>query len=359
MEEIQFSNQENQVNFVPEAPKIASVSQAPPAKGGKILPWAAGIGLALVAGAISYKVYLNRQEVASETQTRTQAVRETPVQDQDVVQLSQSELENLKIAPERARAGDYESGGQPSAAAATVPTGAINLDTANTTKGGLVVKKVAAAQPETVVTKKVVKTTVKSGRVSGTVTVNGNIPSGSSILVLYRLPGVNDFTAGPRLEAKSGVSWSLNLAAGTTYEIKLVWQVNNDNYLAGETKTIVAPAKLSTTFNFIQTSTNSGGSGEKPWLPILDTCGNYNDNAWTARILLPQTKDNLVAYHVMIGTSQGKDDVRVETFNHTERFFFDQKLDNDKDYYVRYQIKTSDGKWSDWSNSLKIKCRRS
>lgn len=400
MEEIQFGNQENQINFVPENPKTnvsepaieqpqpeVIVTQLPPNQRSKILPWALGIGLALIGGAIFYKVSLNQDKVLGDGQVRTLAETSRPsaLLVDDLSGANQNDLTADNGQPQNKRA-TAENLGVNNTGAATIagdvvlqektPSKTVTLQATPTaspsvvagdqkivdlvnngqtvTKGGLV-KQVSAQT----VTSVPARTTAQ---VTGTVTVNGSIPSNSSILVLYRLPGAAEFTAASRISASNGSTWTLHLPTHTNYEVKLAWQVNENNYLLSDTVTVTAPAKVNTTFNInISSNGSSNNSNSKPWTPGIDSCGNLSDNHWNARLALHKYTDNIVSYHVQVGTSDGNNDVYDHVFDQFERVIFPQSLENDKTYYLRYQVKigNKDSNWTDWSNTAQIKCKKS
>ncbi len=389
MEEIQFGNQENQINFIPESPKTEVASQpAPkfvveeisrPLPGGKILPWACGVGLALIGGAIFYKVNLNQNNVLDNREVyRQQGETNVALDDQANTATANQNLATVvgDVVLEDTTANANNTGAtvltvksrptaspsvvgksttaQPSSRAQTNAQNNIAVNntsnTNNSSKGGLV-GQVSAQETVQVAT-------VANSQVSGHVTVNGNIPSNSSILVLYRLPGSSQFQAGPRISASNGSAWSLTLPTGVNYEVKLAWQINENNYMTSETVTVKAPSKVNTTFNINVSSNNSGST--KPWNVGVDTCGSLSDNHWSSRLVLPKFTDNIVSYHVQIGTSEGNNDVLDHVFDQTEKVVFDRSLENDKNYYVRYQVKigNSNSSWGDWSNTNKINCRK-
>ncbi len=368
MEEIQFGNQENQVNFIPEAPKEkviippVVVKQTTTQHYGKLAPWILGVGLALIGGAIFYKLNLSQKKILDGSQVRvadSQSSRNSLTAEQDIIQLSDQELANLTtqenvVTSNRANNLDTVAGNtvlssnqtttlQARQVSAVKPI-AISNETASTTKGGLTTQ-VAAAEP---VAQKI--------HFSGLVKVNGTIPDKSTILVLYRVLGASNFNATSRISASNDSTWSLDLPTGKTYEIKLVWQVNENNYLASETVALTQSSKLTTTFNINMSNTTYNSS--KPWNPSIDTCGTLSDNKWSAKLLLPKFTDNIVSYHVQVGTSDGNNDVLDHVYDQTERVVFSQTLENNKEYYIHYQIKigNKDSNWGDWSNIGKIKC---
>lgn len=367
MEEIQFGNQENQVNFIPETPKKKPivppvvVEQANAPHYSKLAPWILGVGLALIGGAIFYKLNLSQKKILDGSQVRVvedQNSRTGLLAEQDTIQLSDQELADLTlqeniITSNRANnlntvvGNTVLSSNQTAtlqarqlAAVTPVPTS----ETASTTKGGLVTQVTAAAP------------VVQKIRLNGLVKVNGTIPDKSTILVLYRVLGSGNFIAASRISASNDSTWSLDLPAGKTYEIKLAWQTNENNYLVSDTVALTQSSSLTTTFNINTNNTTYNSS--KPWNPGIDTCGTFSDNKWSAKLVLPKFTDNIVSYHVQIGTSDGNNDVLDHVFDQAERVIFTQTLENNKEYYVHYQVKigNKDSNWSDWSNQAKIKC---
>lgn len=358
MEEIQFSNQENQVNFIPDAPKEKTVTPPVIIKEktsqhyGKLAPWILGVGLALIGGTIFYKINFNQKNILDGSQVRkveNQVSRTNLITEEETTQnnlVASTRTNNIDtIVGNTVLSANQNSTLQARQLATVAPVTTSETSGTKTTKGGLATQAAAA------------ETANEKIHLSGVVKVNGTVPEKSSILVLYRVLGSSNFIASSRISASNNSTWSLDLPIGKTYEVKLAWQVDEDNYLVSETVTLTESSKITTTFNIKVSNTSYNSS--KPWNPTIDTCGTLSDNKWSARLVLPKFADNIVSYHVQIGTTDGNNNILDHVYDQTERVVFTQALENDKEYYIHYQVKigNKDSNWSDWSNMSKIKCK--
>lgn len=387
MVDIQFNSQENPSNFSeanqPMPPFTANVVKEE--KSNKLIPWAIGIGLAIIGGAVLYKVNLGRQDSTTTVAEATPVPTPTPAPETSP---SSSRI-STTVRSSSNPSTDQTAADSESTEPDIVTKGGTISTTAASTKTPSTPTPVPVVQP-TVQVVKTVQAAPTYAQIYGTVTVNGSIPDNSTILILYRPVGNSEFTAGPRLSAYNGVSWSLSLPTGRNYEITLAWQINENNLLTSDKVIVTAPISLRTVFNFNQNNNNccnscsnccnnscnncscnnncsncnSNNSNHnyylKPDAAILDTCGNWSDNRWHAAIVLPKyAYGDAISYHVQIGTNEGNNNVYDHTFDQDQRVLFHYDLEDDKDYYVRFQIKTKDSgsSYGDWSNSVKIKCQ--
>ena len=388
MVDIQFNSQENPSNFSeanqPMPPFTANVVKEE--KSNKLIPWAIGIGLAIIGGAVLYKVYLGRQDSATTVAEATPVPTPTPPPETSP---SSSRI-STTVRSSSNPSTDQTAADSESTEPDIVTKGGTISTTAASTKTPSTPTPAPVVSQSTVQVVKTVQAAPTYAQIYGTVTVNGSIPDNSTILVLYRPVGNSEFTAGPRLSAYNGVSWSLSLPTGRNYEITLAWQINENNLLTSDKVIVTAPISLRTVFNFNQNNNNccnscsnccnnscnncscnnncsncnSNNSNHnyylKPDAAILDTCGNWSDNRWHSAIVLPKyAYGDAISYHVQIGTNEGNNNVYDHTFDQDQRVLFHYDLEDDKDYYVRFQIKTKDSgsSYGDWSNSVKIKCQ--
>ena len=382
MVEIQFENQGSPDSFKSE-PRGSVVSEInPPEKSRKITPLILGILLALISGSILFaQVYLKKpKQEADETMI---ASREPKVQEQDLL-IEESEPQNSRLTASVRPA--IEGTEKPVTPTKEVKKPSTEEKTAAiVTKGGEVVLTPQTpvivtpkpVSPKPVVIAPAVKV-VNYGQLRGEVIVNGSVPDKSSILVLYRTSGQQNFTAGPRLKAENGVSWSFNLPTDKNYEIVLAWQINENNYITSQAVSVRAPSNLRTTFNFGSQASNDCQTCcqnccqncqssqktsyiNKPDRPILDTCGSWSNDRHQAKLVLPKfVHGEPISYQVQIGSDQGRNDFYDHIFDQDQRVVFDYALENNKDYYIRFRVKTknSGDSYGDWSDTLKFKCQR-
>ncbi|MDR0462645.1 MAG: hypothetical protein LBG64_00240, partial [Pseudomonadales bacterium] len=194
---------------------------------------------------------------------------------------------------------------------------------------------------------------VQTGRLTGRVNLTGHVPSNSSILVLWRHPGENDFRVVTRLEARNGVTWTWDGAqAGRTYEIRLAFQVNDNNRNVSNIVSATAPANIELTLNTGEDNrrTVSGPTHT----PVLENCGDRNGNYWRARIVLPRV-DNARGYWVTMGTYQNGRNTLDRRMDGEGRQVVYVNVRNDREYFVRYAVRTN-GDFGSFGATLRFRC---
>lgn len=147
--------------------------------------------------------------------------------------------------------------------------------------------------------------------ISGTINFNGSAPSGSSIVILAKLPtdaGYSTVVNG--ISPNSGSTWSWNGAlTGATYNMVAVLkgQVNGDqniDYADSQTYTVAAPAQ-----NQLFTL-NTGISMGAPTGSVWITCGTKgSNNVWSGNTVNFSSVSGAQYYSFQIGSTSGGSDI--------------------------------------------------
>jgi hypothetical protein len=204
-----------------------------------------------------------------------------------------------------------------------------------------------------------VTTTPANATINGTVTLLGYVPSGSSILVLYRLPGANDYQVISRLEAKNGVSWQWTGAKpGQNYDLKLAFQVNNQNRTTSSNAFVTAPATVNFSLYTGEGSSSVTVNNTTPNVPRLESCGNKENNRWRAKLVLPKV-DNAKQYWLTVGTDYNGNNHLDQHYTGSDQQTIWLDLEDGRDYYAKYAVRNcsdcSDN-FGPFSATLKFKC---
>lgn len=203
-------------------------------------------------------------------------------------------------------------------------------------------------------------TPTPSGTIFGKVYINGPKAANSSLVMLFKTPGADQFREIGRIQNPNhgGQEWRFNATAGTTYEIRAVLQVNGKDSATSRSQIVVAPAQG---INF---TINTGVTIPTPSAePVLESCGRAPDNRWDATIRFPRV-ENAGNYWVQIGTSQGAsnviNDVRPADNNIAQQLAT-IRIDGGRHYYAQYAFSfciTCSGSenFSNFSRSLRFSC---
>lgn len=147
-------------------------------------------------------------------------------------------------------------------------------------------------------------TPATGAKMTGSVTLNGPLDANSRLLILGKRPQDSDYTVWQTINSPSnnGQYWEYDGAtAGTTYNVQVALQVNNNNVATGIPITTVAPA---TNLNF---TLNTGLSLPAPsGQAYADPCQRDGNN-WKTIIKVPAVA-GAAQYLVQIGTKEGYSD---------------------------------------------------
>lgn len=176
--------------------------------------------------------------------------------------------------------------------------------------------------------------------VSGSLFVNGSIPSSSSFRVLARKAGSGNYeTIVDNLAAVNGVRWEWgNALTGVVYDFKS--QVMQSGVVLAEAVStdITAPAS-----NVDMTITMNAPLTAPPTAPRT-SCDGKNGSVWTVSTTVDAVKDSRARqYWLMVGTQPGFSDTFSTRWAHgtdLEYRFRIENIEENRDYYTQYA-------WSD------------
>ncbi len=201
--------------------------------------------------------------------------------------------------------------------------------------------------------------TVK-GTIFGKVFINGPKQANSSILMLFRTPGIGEYREIGRIKDPShgGQEWRFNAVAGVTYEIMAVLQVNESNTASSRSQIVTAPAQG---INF---TINTGVTIDTPQAqPSLESCNRASDNRWDATIRFPEVTQ-AGNYWFQIGSNPGSSDLFNEKrgINSNQR---EQRItvrvDGRRNYFAQYAFSlcrncSNDSNFSHFSQPFQFSC---
>lgn len=203
-------------------------------------------------------------------------------------------------------------------------------------------------------------TPAPAGTILGTVYINGPKAANSSLLMLFRTPGVGEFREIGRIQnpTHGGQTWRFNATAGVTYEIQAVLQVNEQNSATARSQIVVAPAQ---NVNF---TINTGVTIDTPTaLPVLENCSQRSDNRWDATLRFPTIAD-AGNYWYQAGSNPGARDLynskRSATTNQSNQRVTVQ-IDGNRNYFAQYAFSlcttcSSDENFSNFSTPFQFSC---
>ena len=148
------------------------------------------------------------------------------------------------------------------------------------------------------------RTVDKSATISGQIRLNGPVDEASTVVILQRRTGENDYAAVSRIPAVNGSGWSWSGAvASRSYEMTAVLQMAGENSSVGSMQTVVAPA-VNKTF-VIDTNL----SFEPPLARPKVSCQEREDSGnWKAELELVKI-EGAKNYWLSLGSSLGRADV--------------------------------------------------
>ncbi len=142
--------------------------------------------------------------------------------------------------------------------------------------------------------------------ITGVVKLNGPTQPNSTILLLQRKPGEQNYTAFDRIAAVNNSNWSWDKAeSGQQYEISASLQVDEKDTSVGNVLRLTAPASGEVI------TINTNFSLTPPTQKPTATCGNQQEGRWNVAITFPAIS-NAAQYYLQTGTSQGSGDLLTE-----------------------------------------------
>lgn len=201
--------------------------------------------------------------------------------------------------------------------------------------------------------------------ISGTININGYIPSNGNITLGVRITGTSQFNQiASNISATDGVAWSYNSAqTGTSYDIQAyLWQ-NGQPYSQSQILTVSAPATgevLTINAQSPPTTTPSGNS-------ISINCNSYSSSAnlWQITVNYNNSSSitNAQQYWLTIGTNSGGNQqisfvTNPSNPNQTQTYVTGYIFNGSITYYAQYAYATcaNCNSYSPFSPSLTFTC---
>lgn len=203
-------------------------------------------------------------------------------------------------------------------------------------------------------------TPAPAGTILGTVYINGPKEANTSLLMLFRTPGVGEYKEIGRIEdpVHGGQTWRFNATAGVTYEIQAVLQVNEQNSATARSQIVVAPAQ---NVNF---TINTGVTIDTPSAqPVLENCSQRSDTRWDATLRFPTVSD-AGNYWYQVGANPGSSELynnkRAATNNQSDQRVTVQ-IDGNRNYFAQYAYSlcvncSNDANFSNFSSPFQFSC---
>src|SRR3989344_4885556 len=205
--------------------------------------------------------------------------------------------------------------------------------------------------------------TTGSAKISGTISISGTIPSGSSIVIVARENGSgNQYqTVVSGVSATTGTTWSWsNAQSGKAYDMLAVLKGSsggvNTDYATSQIYTVTAPAS-SQTFTI-----NASPPMSTPTGTITTTCTTHNsNNTWYATANFPTISGGEV-YNLQVGTTSGASDLTnvTQTTQSTTNQTVSVTLTDSTLYYAQYSVagvaSPTSYQYSPFSTPQTIKC---
>lgn len=232
------------------------------------------------------------------------------------------------------------------------------LDINSTAKAPVVVQP--TAQPAAATAAPV----VSNGTISGSINFNGGAPANSRIVIFQRLSGQGNFqVAVDNITPVNGTNWQWNGAqVGTWYDMVAILKQKQSNgtdtdIATSSTQTFAAPAS-----NEVFTL-NSGFSLSSPNGNITITCGNNNNNVFSA-IVYFQSVPNAQGYWYQVGMTNGGAELYNQTGNGTSNPLqqINVSMNRGTNYYARYAYSTignqpmGSSQYSGFTGTTQISC---
>lgn len=183
--------------------------------------------------------------------------------------------------------------------------------------------------------------TTSSGTISGTINLNGVVPSGASIVILATSPGSSDYqTVVSGISPTNGVTWSWNGATpGQSYQIVASLKNSSLNDIAvSAAATVSAPAA-----NEVLTLNSNASLPAPANLPSI-TCNtkNQSTNSWSVTINYSSIP-GAATYWLQLGSTSGGSDLINVTQGPSNNVYVtaNATLNDSVTYYAQYAYSLS------------------
>ncbi|HVZ67608.1 MAG TPA: hypothetical protein VG917_05115 [Patescibacteria group bacterium] len=198
--------------------------------------------------------------------------------------------------------------------------------------------------------------------VSGTINLNGNIPTGSYITLGSRVTGTTNFNqVATNISATNGVAWSWNNAqAGTSYDFQAYLWVNGQPASQSQILTVEAPAtgEILTINAQTQASAPNGNT-------LSVSCNSNPGNGFQATINfnLNNALQNAQQYWLTVGTTGGGSQIVNNVLtpsnpSQQQSYTTSPSLSQGQTYYAQYAYSTcaNCNTFSSFSTSIPFTC---
>lgn len=196
--------------------------------------------------------------------------------------------------------------------------------------------------------------------ISGTININGTIPSNSYVTLAQRKTGSASFTEIKTIPATDGVSWSWSEAqTGTQYDIQSYLWVDKKPYAQSNMLSLTAPS----TNNLM--TINAQQSLSAPSANTINVACNGQQNNNFQGVITYNTNagiQNAQQYRVVVtNASTGNQVVNTVTTpsysNQSQSMSTGYQFSSGTTYYAQYAYSTNGGTFSPLSPSLQFSCR--
>ncbi len=199
--------------------------------------------------------------------------------------------------------------------------------------------------------------------VSGTINLNGSVPSGATISIGSRVSGVGNFnTFASGVAAVNGVSWTWSGAtSGTAYDFQAQVISNGSVVNTSQILTVAAPA-----VNEVLTINAQTPPSAPPSNSMTNSCASMNGgNQWQVTLAYNSNSviQNAQQYQLTVGTSQGSNNlVNITTSpsspNQAQTYNTGYLFNSGTTYYAQYAYSTCSncGTFSAFSPALAFYC---
>ncbi len=197
--------------------------------------------------------------------------------------------------------------------------------------------------------------------VSGTINLNGNVPTGSYITIGSRPTGNGPFSQiASNIAATNGSTWTWSGAqSGLTYDFQAYLWINNQPASQSQILTAAAPAINETLSINAQNQPSAPGAGT-----ISATCSNTS-NGWQATISYNTNNaaQNTEQFWLTVGTTGGGSQIVSNVTNpanpnQTQSYTTTASLSQGTTYYTQYAVATCNNcsTYSSFSPSIPFTC---
>ncbi len=197
--------------------------------------------------------------------------------------------------------------------------------------------------------------------VSGTINLNGNVPSGSYITIGSRPTGSGNFNQiASNVSATNGSTWTWSGAqSGLTYDFQAYLWINNQPASQSQVLTAAAPAINETLSINAQNQPSAPTAGS-----ITAACSNTS-NGWQATISynVNNAVQNAEQFWLTIGTTGGGSQIVSNVTNpanpnQTQSYTTTASLSQGTTYYTQYAVATCNNcsTYSSFSPSIPFTC---